>query len=198
MTDNELIDWCKSQVITDHVIDIPDNMFALINEDQAKLILNFFTTNTLFKLPQSEINFFEWLRENEESVWDDLWKDEVNPPYFVSLIFLPIIVKGGYRGFPICDLLNNENHYFVPAHLAERDSEIFLESSKTRFLNKETLTVPQLLTIEISMNPIDIWHFAYKHKIEIAEAKKAVASLANDELLVHLKEAEHIANFIDF
>lgn len=198
MTDNELIDWCKSQVITNHVIDIPDNMFALINEDQAKLILNFFTTNTLFKLPQSEINFFEWLRENEESVWDDLWKDEVNPPYFVSLIFLPIIVKGGYRGFPICDLLNNENHYFVPAHLAERDSEIFLESSKTRFLNKETLTVPQLLTIEISMNPIDIWHFAYKHKIEIAEAKKAVASLANDELLVHLKEAEHIANFIDF
>ena len=198
MTDNELIDWCKSQVITDHVIDIPDNMFALINEDQAKLILNFFTTNTLFKLPQSEINFFEWLRENEESVWDDLWKDEVNPPYFVSLIFLPILVKGGYRGFPICDLLNNENHYFVPAHLAERDSEIFLESSKTRFLNKETLTVPQLLTIEISMNPIDIWHFAYKHKIEIAEAKKAVASLANDELLVHLKEAEHIANFIDF
>ncbi|MBX3042541.1 MAG: hypothetical protein KIT33_00440 [Candidatus Kapabacteria bacterium] len=199
MTDKEIVKWCSKQSPEIDFIDISDSLIKEINESQANYILNYFSHNTLFKLPQSEIDFFEWLKVFDEKVWLDLWKDdELNPPYYVSLLFLPVLIKGGYRGFPICDLLENDNYYFAPVHLVDKESQIFAESSKTRFMNRESLTVPQLLAIEISMDPIDIWHFAYKHKIEITEAKKAVKSLVDDELLVHLKEAGYLATFLDF
>lgn len=198
MTDSKINKWCQLQVLSEQILNIPKEIFDDIALDQANIILNYFPKSTLFKLPEPEIKFFEWLKENDASVWEDLWNDEINEPYIISLIFLPLLIKNGYRGYPICDLLNNDNHYFSPQHLSENESEIFTESSKTRFLNKESLTVPQLLAIEISMNPIDVWHFAYKHKIELVEAKKAVQALVNDEILVHLKEAEYLATFIDF
>ncbi len=198
MTDSKINKWCQLQVLSEQILNIPKEIFDDITYDQANIILNYFPKSTLFKLPESEIKFFEWVKVNDAPVWEDLWNDEINEPYIVSLIFLPLLIKNGYRGYPICDLLNNENYYFSPQHLSENESEIFTESSKTRFLNKESLTVPQLLAIEISMNPIDIWHFAYKHNIELAEAKKAVKALVNDEILVHLKEAEYLSTFIDF
>ena len=198
MTDSKINKWCQLQVLSEQILNIPKEIFDDISYDQANFILNYFPKSTLFKLPESEIKFFEWLKANDASVWDDLWNDEINEPYIVSLIFLPLMIKNGYRGYPICDLLNNDNYYFSPQHLSENESEIFTESSKTRFLNKESLTVPQLLAIEISMNPIDVWHFAYKHKIELVEAKKGVQALVNDEILVHLKEAEYLSTFIDF
>lgn len=197
MTEIEIYQWCQSQVLIDKLLEIPDYFYSELDTKQATLITNYFPKTTLFKLPSYEIDFFEWVKKEDRYVWDDLWSDELHPPYVVSLIFFPILIKHGYRGFPICDLVNSENHYFAPAHLADRESEIFTESSKTRFVNKETLTVPQLLAIEISMDPIDLWHFAYKHKIDLVEAKKAVNALVNDDVLVHLKESEYLANFID-
>lgn len=198
MTKKELYEWCKSQVLDSNVLIIPDEIFNNIDEELSNYIVDFFPKTTLFKLPNKEIAFFEWLKKNDSAIWHDLWLDELNQPYIVSLIFLPVLIKSGYRGFPICDLLNNENYYFAPAHLADKESEIFAESSKTRFANKQSLTVPQLLAIEISMQPIDIWHFAFKHKIELSEAKKAVDALVKDEILVHLKDAEYLSNFIEF
>ncbi|MFA7625891.1 MAG: hypothetical protein WCZ17_02490 [Candidatus Kapaibacterium sp.] len=198
MTDKEIKKWCKSNEVTNRILQIPDEMFSLVTVEQAAYIHEYYPANTLFRLPQSEIKFFEWLKNNDEQVWDDLWSDELNPPYYISLLFLPVLVKGTYRGFPICDLLSNDNYYFAPSHLADKESELFTESSKTRFINKESLTVPQLLAIEISMDAIDIWHFAYKHNIELTEAKRAVKSLVDDEVLVHLKDAEYLTAFIDF
>jgi hypothetical protein len=198
MNDSEIYEWCQKQVLSENLLNIPKEILEKITFEQAQIINNYFPKTTLFKLPQYEIDFFEWVKLVDPSVWEDLWTDEINPPYIVSLIFLPVLVKGSYRGFPICDLVNNENYFFAPAHLADKESEIFTESSKTRFLNKESLTVPQLLSIEISMDAIDIWHFAYKHKIELPEAKKAVKALVNDEVLVHLKDAEYLSTFINF
>jgi hypothetical protein len=149
-------------------------------------------------LPEKEIIFFEWLKINDTPVWNDLWNDELLEPYIVSLIFLPVLIKRGYRGFPICDLIENDNYYFTPQHLADKESEIFSESAKTIYLNKGKMTIPQLLAMEISLDPIDIWHFAYKHQISVAECKKAVLDLVNDEVLVHLKDASHLSTFIDF
>lgn len=182
-----------------NLIEIDENLFAELQNEQ--ILTNFLSNiehTKMFKLPQKEIDFFEWLKLEEPQIWKDLWSDELTPPYYVSLNFLPLIIKNGYRGFPICDLLNNDNYYFVPAHLADRESEIFADSSKTRFINRQALTVPQLLAMEISLDPIDIWHFAYKHKIEISEAKKAVKSLVDDELLVHLTDSEYLSVFINF
>ena len=58
--------------------------------------------------------------------------------------------------------------------------------------------MPQLLALQISAEPIDIWHFAYKNKFEIETAKKAAESLVEDNALVHFKEAEYLAQFVDF
>jgi len=54
-----------------------------------------------------------------------------------------------------------------------------------------------LLALEISVSPIDIWHFAYKHKVPLRDAKAAVAQLVDDHALVHITDAEHLARFIN-
>jgi hypothetical protein len=52
------------------------------------------------------------------------------------------------------------------------------------------------LALEISMGAIDIWHFAYKHKIDLTQAKKAVSDMVDDGVLVHLTESEHLIPFL--
>lgn len=199
MTEIEIYNWCKSRNIKDNIIEFPDNFYKELDFEGSQIIKNYFPQNTFFKLPKHEIDFFEWLKINDKSIWDDLWSaEDIHKPYYVSLTFFPLLVKQGYRGFPICDLLSNDNYYFVPNHLASKEAEIFAESAKTIYMNKDEMTIPQLLAMEISLEPIDIWHFSYKHKISIDESKKAVSSLVDDELLIHLKSANHLIPFIDF
>jgi hypothetical protein len=115
----------------------------------------------------------------------------------VGMSFLPVLINK-MRGYPICDLLDNDNYYFTSAHIVDKESEILLESARTRFMNNEDLTTAQLLILQISVSPTDIWHFAYNFNIDINEAKKAVEDLVQDNALVHLKEVEYLAPFIDF
>lgn len=196
----------------------PDELINRLTEQHAIIIRDYLDTVQLFRLPKSEVQFFEWLKENDIEVWNDLWKldnpvddDEVSEvevievaviedkiDYLVSKIFLPVILKKDGRGFPICDLVTTDNYYFTPHQLPDDESKIFVESSKERFLKKEVLTTAQLLAIEISMGDIDIWHFAYKHKIELPKAKKAVWDMVEDGILVHLKESEHLIPFLNF
>lgn len=190
--------WYQSNLPVNHILEIPDFIYDEIEQSQAQFLADFYSNDTLFRLPGKEVIFFEWLKENDIDVWKDLWDDELNSPYIISLSFLPLLKRNGYRGFPICDLVTQTNYYFAPAHLADKESELFVESAKTIFMNKQPMTLPQLLAMEISLEPIDIWHFAYKHNVSIADAKKAVHDLVNDELLVHLKDAEHLSTFIDF
>ncbi|GAB1372009.1 hypothetical protein MASR1M45_20710 [Candidatus Kapaibacterium sp.] len=190
--------WYQSNLPVNHILEIPDFIYDEIEQSQAQFLADFYSNDTLFRLPGKEVIFFEWLKENDIDVWTDLWNDELNSPYIISLSFLPLLKRNGYRGFPICDLVTQTNYYFTPAHLADKESELFVESAKTIFMNKQPMTLPQLLAMEISLEPIDIWHFAYKHNVSIADAKKAVHDLVNDELLVHLKDAEHLSTFLDF
>ena len=148
------------------------------------------------KLPQEEIVFFEWLKDKDKKVWDDLWKSE-EEEYIIALNFLPYLIEHS-RGFPICDLLENDNYYFLPKHMVDKESEIMIDSVQKRYRERKTLTVEQTLVLEISVTPIDIWHFCYRYNIEIDRAKQAVSNLVDDGILVHLKETEHLAHFIDF
>ncbi len=197
MIDKEIYDYCKSIKLENNILILPEEIFNALTYEQANFIKEYFPQNTLFRLPSKEIEFFEWLKINDEKVWLDLWNDDLNSPYIVSLGFLPLLVKQGYRGFPICDLNENDNYYFVPKHLADKESQIFTESAKTIYMNKGEMTLPQLLAMEISLDPIDIWHFAYKHKTSLKESKKAVLDLVKDDILVHLKEASYLTTFIE-
>lgn len=199
MTDKEIITLIQGQYKQnpDYVV-IPEKMYFEITVEQAKSVSSYFSENVLIRLPEKEIAFYEWLKENDNKVWHDLWDEELNEPYVVGISHLPWLVYQSGRGFLICDLEKNDNYFFTQKHMVDEESKVVIDSSKNRFLDKKNLSPAQLLALEISLDPIDIWHFAYKHKMDIAEAKNAVEELVEDYALVHLKEAEHLAKFIDF
>jgi hypothetical protein len=116
----------------------------------------------------------------------------------VSINLLPIVLNLDGRGLPICDLQTTANYYFCIKNMVDEESKIIIEAAQDLFKNKKPLTVPQLLALEISLDPIDIWHFAYKHEIDLNVAKAAVTQLVDDGALVHLKEYEYLIPFIHF
>lgn len=197
LTLQSLIEIIDSQSNSNHFIELSDEIFQSLDNEIAKSLADKYGSSLLMKLPSREIKFFEWLYENDRDIWNDLWGNTEEEPYIVGMSFLPVLTNK-MRGYPICDLLHNDNYYFTSAHIVDKESEILLESAKTRFMNNEDLTIAQLLILQISVSPVDIWHFAYNFNIDINEAKKAVEELVQDNALVHLKEVEHLAPFIDF
>lgn len=197
MTNEELIAYCQNSIETRNYILFEESVFAEITAEQARMLADKYASDTLMMLPQYEIDFFEWLRTEDEQIWLDLWGDDSNEPYLVGMYFLPRLVNRDGRGFPICDLIDNDNYYFTAAQMQDEEGKAIIDVARNRFQNNEDLTTAQLLALEISISPIDIWHFAYKHNISLADAKNAVAELVEDRALVHITSAEHLARFIN-
>ncbi len=197
MTNDELIAYCQNSIEERNYILFEEQVFSEIAPEQARMLAGRYSSDTLFMLPQYEIDFFEWLRTEDEAIWLDLWEDEVVAPYLVGMYFLPRLVERDGRGFPICDLLDNDNYFFTSVQMQDEEGKAFVESARNRFENNEPLTVAQLLALEIFASPIDIWHFAYKHNIPLRDAKAAVSQLVDDHALVHITDAEHLARFIN-
>lgn len=199
MTDfDSLLSWCADEVHGGRIIEFPREVFASLSPDVAKILAESLAGEALIRLPEKDVRFFEWLRAADEPVWQDLWGgDNPNEPYVVSMAFLPLLLDP-VRGFPICDLLDNDNYYFAPIHILDGDAEQFLSAIKERFLAKQRLTPAQLLALEISLAPIDVWRFAYHHEIPLDTAKKSVENLVADGILVHFRTAAELANFIEF
>ncbi|MFP4370383.1 MAG: hypothetical protein ACLFR2_12460 [Candidatus Kapaibacterium sp.] len=167
-------------------------------QEEAQLLAAQFRHNTLLRLPESEIKFFEWLKKQDKTVWHDLWGNVEEKPYLVGMSFLPVLINSEGRGFPICDLEGIANYFFSTAHMVDEESKVMIETAQKRFMENKELTTAQLLALEISIGPIDIWHFAYKHNIDLNNAKKAVKELVEDKALVHLTDAAHLAGFVNF
>ncbi|MBM2814821.1 MAG: hypothetical protein HW421_1583 [Ignavibacteria bacterium] len=198
MTNIEITEWCGEYLKENRFILFPEALYDSITPEQAAILAEKYGHTKLLMLPAGEIHFFEWLLENDPVVWNDLWLGNEEEPYLVGISFLPLLVVKDGRGFPICDLTTCDNNYFSVEHMVDAESKLLLESVKERFMNKDPLSVAQLLILEISMGPIDIWHFAYKHRIQLEEAKLAITQLVEDKAIVHLTNAEHLANFINF
>ncbi|MCX7909522.1 MAG: hypothetical protein N2560_08410 [Ignavibacteria bacterium] len=193
----EIIKWFELEKEKKQPIHIPPQLLTQITPEIAFELVRRFSNDTLVYLPEKEIQFFEWLKENDYDVWEDLWGNVDEEPYVVSISFLPLLVKN-FGGFPICDLVNNINYYFTEEMIIKKTSHLLLETLREKFLRNEKLTIAQALLLEISVTPQDIWHFAYYHKISINEAKKAVQELVEDNLIVHFKTAEELADFVQF
>ena len=134
----------------------------------------------------------------EPDVWKDLWEGEPDAPYLISLSFLADFADSNDKGaFLICDLQSTDNYYFTPDMLLEKESTDFVSAVRDRFLSGGTMTVEQALTVEISAGPMDIWHFSYLRGVDLQRAKKAVASLVEDRIVVHVPKAEHLSSFFD-
>jgi len=193
MKEVSLEEWCAYQLKQDTIIEIPEEMFKLLDNDQVNYIVDILGGKKLITLPKAEIEFFEWLKVNDPNVWNDIWVDEIYDPYIVSINMLPDLVGiDNDRGFPICDLVNCDNYYFSLDFMQDEESKIVIDSAQERLLDKEKLTTAQKLALEIYLAPIDIWHFAYKYRISLDEAKAAVIELVEDDALVHLKEYEFL------
>lgn len=207
--DQEIVVFFEKLINDKKFLEIPEEVFAKMTVEHGILIRDYLKGTQFVKLPKSEIYFFEWLKENDPAVWNDLWAvpeeiqkletyDIRKEPYLVGLVFLPLILEKDGRGFPICDLLTVDNYYFSMSFMQDEESKVVIESSRERFMDRASISTAQLLALEISIGAIDIWHFAFKHKISLSDAKLAVEELVEDGALVHLKEAEMIAHFIEF
>ena len=200
---NKIIESCSKSIEKTNFIYLNENEFPLLNDKIISEILDKFGGKYLIRLPESEISFFEWLKINDYNVWQDIWLNDTvdnncDEIYLVSVNLLPVFMNLDGRGLPICDLQNTENYFFTMAQMVDEESKLMIEATQELFRNHKPLTVAQMLALEISLDPIDIWHFAYKHKIDLEQAKEAVKTLVEDNALVHLKEAEYIVPFIHF
>ena len=199
----KIIDACNKSIKNKKFIHLTEDEFFLLNDKIIATILNDFAGKYLIRLPENEIRFFEWLKINDYNVWHDIWindavENNFDEIYLVSINLLPVFMNLDGRGLPICDLQNTENYFFTMAHMVDEESKLMIAATQELFKNQQPLTIAQMLALEISLDPIDIWHFAYKHKIDLEQAKEAVKTLVADNALVHLKEAEYIAPFIHF
>lgn len=180
-----------------HLAFSTDILTAMSAEDAAE-IASVYGSRSLMRLPEHEVAFQEWLRKAEPAVWNDLWEGEPDAPYLISLSYLQDFAGGGGKGaFLICDLQVEDNYYFTPDMLLEKESTDFVSAVRDRFLAGGTMTVEQALTVEMSTGPMDIWHFAYLRGVDLQRAKQAVASLVADRIIVHVPKAEHLSSFFD-
>ncbi|MBC8125116.1 MAG: hypothetical protein H7X70_05230 [Candidatus Kapabacteria bacterium] len=169
-----------------------------ITPEQAEALRERFVSHLLLHMPEHEVAFQEWLKVNALDVWKDLWDSVEDPPYTISLAFLAdMIGDNGEGAFYICDLQKVDNYFFTPDMLLEKESTDFVTAVRDRFVRGNNLSPEQALTVEISAGPTDIWHFAYRRGVELERAKKAVAALVEDRILVHVTKADHLSTFFD-
>lgn len=192
---NTIIENKKKQYADDGYIQFSDSEISKLSKTSIEDIEKAFKGFGLLKLPPKEIEFFKWLKENDEPVWNDLW-DSDDEPYKISIEFLHHFI-GGENGFPICDLENEDNYWFSVKHIKPKGKQNF-ESINMKLKTRQKLTFEELLLYEIVQNSIDIWHFCYRYDIAIDKAKAIVAEMQKNDILVHLVDREDLLKYIDF
>jgi len=162
------------------VAEISGEELAGLTVEQAAELVERFGGTAMIRLPDRERKFFDWLREHDPSVWIDLWGEEGN--YHVSLSHLPSFLPGG-RGFPICDLYNQENFFFTQEEITAEDGKIFIEQALDVLAENEKLAMEQAFAIEVWRGPIDQWRFAWMYDLPLVEVKKMVIWLIREGVL---------------
>jgi hypothetical protein len=192
---NELIEIKKKQYSEEGFLQFSDSEIDQLDAKGIDQIENAFKGYGILKLPPKEIEFFDWLKENDEAVWIDLWETDEDP-YKISIEFLHHFIKDE-NGFPICDLENEDNYWFCMKHIKPKGKQHFEEINQ-KLKNNQKLNFKELLLYEIVQNSIDIWHFSYRYKIDLKKAKELIDDLHANDILVHLSDREDLLKYIDF
>ena len=150
--------------------------------EQADELTSLFGYNMMIRLPERERNFFDWLRENDRPVWDDLWDVEDDKPYYVSMAHLSSFLPGR-RGFPICDLVSQDNFYFTSDDITENDGKVYVENALDMIADRKQLAMEQAFAVEVWRGPIDQWRFAWMYNLPLEEVKKMVRWLITEGIL---------------
>jgi hypothetical protein len=169
-----------------------------LRPDEVERIIEHFRGNTLVKLPESEIAFFEWLKKVDRAVWNDLWEDDPEEEsYLVSVDFLREFIRET-PSFPICDLIDEPNYWFTFRHIKPKGLEYLQEEIRLKVEMDEDLSLEELFLLEISVSPTDIWHFAHRHAVDVSRMKQAIAQMESKGWIVHLPNRDDLVKYIDF
>lgn len=166
-----------------------------LKDDQAKHLIDVFHGHTLMRLPQEEIDFFEWLKIMDLPVWEDLWADSDDTLYLISIDLLKQFT-GDHGAFPICDLINEPNYWFSSRHIKPKGNKE-LETILNKTENGQRLTASELFLYELISRPTDIWHFCYCHKIALNAMKSVIDDMVFKGWLVHLPDRADLVKYID-
>ncbi len=168
-----------------------------LRPDEAEKIVEHFRGNTLIRLPESEIKFFEWLKEADEAVWNDLWQDDQeDESYLVSVDFLMDFIRET-PSFPICDLIDEPNYWFTFQHIKPEGLEYLQEEIRLKVETDQDLSLEELFLLEISVSPTDIWHFSHRHQVPVERMKQAIADMVYKGWIVHLTDRDDLVKYLE-
>lgn len=167
---------------------------SAIKADEVEHVVEFFHGYTLMKLPQTEVDFFEWLKKNDKNIWNDLWDDDIDL-YQVSVDFLRQLA-GKNPQFPICDLLEEDNYWFCRRHIKPKGMEQ-LEEILLKIDGGLELSAAELFLFELTNGTTDIWHFSYQHDLDMQEMKQLVSDMVYKGWIVHLPKREDLVKYIE-
>ena len=191
---NKIILEKEKQLFENTYIQFSDAEIEQLRLDESQHIVDHFHGHALMKLPPAEVHFFDWLRKNDNAVWQDLWGDEENM-YQVSIDLLPQFLKEK-NGFPICDLQEQPNYYFTQRHIKpEGMSQMEKILQKTE--NNKKLDIDELILFELHIAPFDIWHFAYRYNLPLADLKELISEMVYKGWIVHLTDSKDLLRYID-
>ena len=162
--------------------ELSEEEFKAITPEQADELVALYGGTTLIKLPERERAFFDWLKENDRPIWDDLWGEDDGGDYFVAMAHLPSFLPTR-RGFPICDLVSHDNYHFTGDEITGGDGQLALESALDIVNEHGSLTPYQAFLIEIWRGPIDQWRFAWMYNLPLPEVKKMIHWMITENLL---------------
>ena len=191
---NKILIEKEKQLHTKNYIQFSEIELSHLKREDIKTIEEHFHGHALMLLPESEIEFFEWLKKADREVWDDLWSDD-ETPYLVSSDFLHHFIEDG-KGFPICDLVNVVNFWFCDKHI-KPNGKMKFETINNKLNNEEKLTVVEAMILEIATGSTDLWHICFKYKFPVSKAKLIISEMQKDNIIVHLENREDLVKYLD-
>lgn len=194
MSIKEIIINKEKQLFADDYIRFTDKEIEQLGLAGSMRIVEHFHGHALMKLPPSEIRFFDWLKKHDNSVWQDLWGDEENL-YQVSIDLLPQFLKEK-NGFPICDLQDMPNYYFTRGHI-KPEGMSQMENIIHKTENNQKLDIDELILFELHIASFDIWHFAYRYNLPLADLKELISEMVYKGWIVHLTDSKDLIRYID-
>ena len=134
------------------------------------------------------------LKKNDKAVWDDLWQNEEDP-YRISIDFLHHFLKHG-NGFPICDLIDEDNYWFCVRHIKPKGMEL-MQDIGDKVKNDKPLSFAEAFLLEVFRGSTDLWHFCYRYNVPVKTGKSRIDDMNHDDLLVHLPERDDLVKYLD-
>jgi hypothetical protein len=174
-------------------ISLSNDEIDQVTEDDMRELMEQHGDHLLLLLPPREQEFYSWLNNEDPEVWSDIWGDDAE--LLVALSYLPDLQSSG-PGFLICELVDNPNYFFTTKHITRKglqEMPYIFEAAKSG----KKLSVGEALLFDVMVNPIDIWHFCYKHNVPLQRGKDAAHDLYQLGILVHLTERDDLIKYID-